>query len=190
MSENAGAPDIKGPWLLLGAFVIAVGGLVYELIAGAVSSYLLGDSIYYFSLVIGLFMSAMGVGAWLSRFAVEPDRAFIRCQILLALAGGFSAPILFAAFALIENYHAFLFLVCFVVGALVGLEIPLILRIMEGRGASRIVISNVLTADYIGALGAALHRPEEISGDAVIVVASGGNVDPATFRRALDGGMG
>ena len=40
------------------------------------------------------------------------------------------------------------------------------------------------------ALGAALHRPEEISGDAVIVVASGGNVDPATFRRALDGGMG
>ncbi len=36
------------------------------------------------------------------------------------------------------------------------------------------------------ALAAALFRAEQIAGDAVIVVASGGNVDPAMFRRALD----
>jgi threonine dehydratase len=35
------------------------------------------------------------------------------------------------------------------------------------------------------ALAAALYRPDEISGDAVIVTISGGNVDPAQFVQAL-----
>lgn len=36
------------------------------------------------------------------------------------------------------------------------------------------------------ALAAALFRPDQIAGDAVIAVASGGNVDPAQFRAALE----
>ncbi|MCR8548016.1 threonine/serine dehydratase [Salipiger sp. P9] len=36
------------------------------------------------------------------------------------------------------------------------------------------------------ALASALFRPDEIEGDAVICTVSGGNVDPAVFRRALD----
>lgn len=145
--------------LLAATFLIAVSGLVYELIAGAASSYLLGDSVYHFSLVIGLFMTAMGIGAFLSRFVTNPERGFVISQILLGLIGGFSAPILFAAFALIENYAAFLYLICISVGTLMGLEIPLIIRILEGRNALKITLSNVLTADYIGALAAALLFP-------------------------------
>lgn len=145
--------------LLATTFFIAVSGLVYELIAGAASSYLLGDSVYHFSLVIGLFMTAMGIGAYISRFVQSPERGFVISQILLGLIGGFSAPILFAAFALIENYSAFLYLICLSVGALIGLEIPLIIRILEGRDALKVTISNVLTADYIGALAAALLFP-------------------------------
>ncbi len=36
------------------------------------------------------------------------------------------------------------------------------------------------------ALAAALFHKDEIAGDAVVAVASGGNVDPQVFRRALD----
>ena len=54
--------------LFLNVFVIATCGLVYELLAGTLGSYVLGDSVTQFSLVIGLYLSAMGVGAWLSRF--------------------------------------------------------------------------------------------------------------------------
>ena len=145
--------------MLAATFLIAVSGLVYELIAGTVSSYLLGDSIYHFSLVIGLFMTAMGIGAWLSRFVECPERGFVLSQILLGFIGGFSAPVLFAAFALIENYSAFLYLICLSVGTLIGLEIPLMIRILEGRNALKVTISNVLTADYVGALAAALLFP-------------------------------
>lgn len=145
---------------LLGAtFVIAICGLVYELVAGSVSSYLLGDSVYHFSLVIGLFMTAMGVGAYLSRHVADPEPAFVVAQIALGLLGGFSAMILFAAFALIENYGPFLFLLSLGIGALIGIEIPLVIRILEGRDALKVTLSNVLTADYIGALAAALLFP-------------------------------
>jgi spermidine synthase len=160
LTEDTPTPSRRTDTLLLAAtFLIAVSGLVYELIAGAASSYLLGDSIYHFSLVIGLFMTAMGIGAWLSRYVENPERGFVIAQILLGLIGGFSAPILFAAFALIENYSAFLYLICLSVGALMGLEIPLIIRILEGRDALKVTISNVLTMDYIGALAAALLFP-------------------------------
>ena len=147
------------PWLLIGAFVVAVGGLAYELIAGTVSSYLLGDSIYHFSIVIGLFMTAMGLGAWLSQFVEVPERAFVSAQIGLALLGGFSAVILFWAFAAVESYSPFLYGICLGVGALVGLEIPLILRILEGRSSLRVTAANVLAADYVGALAAAATFP-------------------------------
>lgn len=36
------------------------------------------------------------------------------------------------------------------------------------------------------ALAAALYRPEAVAGDAVIVVATGGNVDPAIHRKAVE----
>jgi spermidine synthase len=44
--------------------IVASCGLGYELIAGALSSYLLGDSILQFSSIIGCYLFAMGVGSW------------------------------------------------------------------------------------------------------------------------------
>jgi spermidine synthase len=54
--------------LLASVFVVAACGLVYELAAGALASYVLGDSVLQFSTVIGTYLFAMGVGSWLSRF--------------------------------------------------------------------------------------------------------------------------
>jgi spermidine synthase len=54
--------------LLASVFVVAACGLLYELAAGALASYLLGDSVLQFSTVIGTYLFAMGVGSWLSRY--------------------------------------------------------------------------------------------------------------------------
>ena len=146
--------------LLFGTFLIAISGLVYELIEGTLSSYLLGDSIYHFSLVIGLFMSSMGVGAWLSRFIEKNlERAFIQLQLVIALLGGFSAFILFVAFAYIDNYDAFLYIITISLGSMLGVEIPLIIRILKENFSLKTNISNVFTVDYIGALFASLLFP-------------------------------
>ncbi len=146
--------------LLFSAFIIAICGLIYELLAGTLSSYLLGDSIYHFSLVIGIFMSAMGLGAWLSRY-IENNlpSTFIQLQILIGLIGGLSTLFLFFAFAIIHNYVPLLFLTTTILGALLGVEIPLIIRILNHQTSLKLNVSNVFTADYIGALIAALLFP-------------------------------
>ena len=146
--------------LLFGTFLIAISGLVYELLNGTLSSYLLGDSIYHFSLVIGLFMSSMGIGAWLSRFIESNlEGAFVKLQLTIAIVGGFSSFILFYAFAYIQNYDAFLYLVTISLGAMLGVEIPLIIRILKESFSLKTNISNVFTVDYIGALFASLLFP-------------------------------
>lgn len=146
--------------LLFATFIIAICGLIYELLVSTLSSYLLGDSIYQFSLVIGLFMSSMGIGSWLSRFfSKELPAHFVRLQLLVGFLGGISAPLLFFAFAVLGNYSPFLFLVVIILGSLLGIELPLIIRILKEHFPLKTNLSNVFTADYIGALIAALLFP-------------------------------
>ena len=155
--QNQKAKEIA---LLFATFLIAISGLVYELLEGTVSSYFLGDSIFHFSLVIGLFMSSMGIGSWLSRF-IEKEliKVFIKLQLFIAVIGGYSAVILFYAFAVIDNYTPFLYLSTILIGAMLGVEIPLIIRILKDYFSLKTNVSNVFTMDYIGALIAALLFP-------------------------------
>ncbi len=146
--------------LFVTVLLIAACGLVYELVAGALASYLLGDSVLQFSTVIGTYLFAMGVGSWLSRYVGRGLVArFVTVELLVALVGGFSSTLLFLAFAYTDAFRPALYLLVFVVGALVGLEVPLLMRLLRHRFEFKDVVANVLTFDYLGALGASLLFP-------------------------------
>ncbi|MEZ4318053.1 MAG: polyamine aminopropyltransferase [Myxococcota bacterium] len=148
--------------LLASVFGVAMAGLVYELVAGTLSTYLLGASVTVFSLVIGWFLFAMGLGAWLAQFVPEREesRAFVVAEILVAAVGGTSALVLFAAFAALgEGYPVVLALVTLLVGVLVGVEIPLLLRILERNVDLKVAVSQVLALDYVGALAGSIAFP-------------------------------
>lgn len=146
--------------LLFVVLVVATCGLVYELITATMASYLLGDSVTQFSLVIGVYLSAMGIGSWLSRFVVHrlADR-FVSIQLIIALVGGFSAPALFLGFAQLDSIRPLLFAILIIVGTAVGLEIPLLMRLMPGREQLKDLVARVLAFDYIGALLASITFP-------------------------------
>jgi len=150
----------RTPILFLNVLVIAACGLMYELLAGTVASYVLGDSVTQFSLIIGLYLSALGVGAWLSRF-LDRDLAarFVDVELAVALLGGLSAPMLFLGFARLEWFRLFLFLVVFAIGVLVGLELPILMRILKEHLDFKELVSRVLSFDYIGSLFAAVLFP-------------------------------
>jgi spermidine synthase len=154
-SEAASQAGSKGVVLLGSVFAVAAAGLVYELVAGTLSTYLLGGSVLVFSLVIGWFLFAMGAGAYAAKY-VEDElfAAFVAAEIALALVGGLSAVALFTAFAAVgSGYPVALAVVVGATGALVGVEIPLLLRIVEERVSSvRVAVSHVLALDYAGAL--------------------------------------
>jgi spermidine synthase len=146
--------------LFLSVFLIAACGLIYELIAGALASYLLGDSILQFSTVIGAYLFAMGIGSWLSRYITRALVArFISIELMVGLLGGFSSTILFFAFAYSHGFRLLLYGLVLLIGILVGLEIPLLMRILRERYQLRELVANVLTFDYLGALGASLLFP-------------------------------
>src|SRR5262250_1735268 len=146
--------------MLLSVFVIASCGLVYELIAGTLASYLLGDSVMYFSTIIGTYLFAMGIGSWLSRFIGKGLVArFIRIELMVGLVGGSSAAVLFLVFAYLESFRLILYAQVIVVGILVGLEIPLLLRILKDKLQFKDLVSEVLTFDYLGALAVSLLFP-------------------------------
>ncbi len=146
--------------LFLTVLVIATCGLVYELIVGTLASYLLGDSVTQFSTVIGVYLSALGIGAWLSRFIDKGlAQRFVEIELAVAMAGGVSAPFLFATFSSGASFRVALYGMVLLVGTLVGLEIPLLLRIMKGTLAFKDLVSRVLTFDYLGSLVASLLFP-------------------------------
>lgn len=148
------------PALLVTVLLIAACGLIYELVAGALASYLLGDSVTQFSTVIGTYLFAMGIGSWLSRFIGRGLAArFVLIEIMVGVVGGFSSSLLFLAFAYTSSFRLLLYVLVLVVGILVGLEIPLLMRLLRHRFEFKDVVANVLTFDYLGALGASLLFP-------------------------------
>ena len=169
-AENArGAATPAEVALLASVFVVAACGLVYELAAGTLSSWLLGDSVLQFSTVIGTYLFAMGVGSWLSRYLERQLVAhFLRIELLVGLVGGLMPAALFALQTLAApSFRIALYTLVMAVGVLVGLEIPLVLRILKrelhGAGSARAgigpLVSQVLTFDYLGALAVSIAFP-------------------------------
>ena len=111
--------------------------------------------------MIGLFLTAMGIGSFLSRFITrELLRTFLLVEILVGLVGGVSALLLFFAFAVLHSY------------------LPLAARgqprwsapwsasrsrswsaSCAGQASLRATLGNVLALDYLGALAASLLFP-------------------------------
>jgi spermidine synthase len=146
-------PKRAVPVLYLTVLIIATAGLVYELIAGTVASYVLGDSVFQFSTIIGCYLSAMGLGAYLSRFfTTRLVQRFIEVELAAALVGGMSAPFLFIAFARAEAFQVLLYGLVALIGVLVGLELPLLMRVLEKELDFKELVARVLSFDYIGAL--------------------------------------
>lgn len=158
MKQDAGRPQFA---LLASVFIVAACGLAYELIAGALASYLLGDSVTQFSTIIGAYLFAMGVGSWLSKF-IERDLIgrFVQIEIAVGLIGGFAAAGLFLAFAAQTGpFRVLLYGAVFVVGVLVGLEIPLVMRLLKRDVAFNDLVARVLSFDYLGALAVSILFP-------------------------------
>lgn len=147
--------------LLVSVLIIAICALTYELIIGTLSSYLLGNSVTQFSFSIGFFLFSMGIGALISRRIHHNEvQWFILVEIIIGIFGGFSATILYAVFAATTvYYYTVMVVLILIIGACIGLEIPLLTRIVADRMHLSHALADVLSIDYLGSLVAALAFP-------------------------------
>ncbi len=146
--------------ILFIVLIIALTGLVYELLAGTISSYLLGDSITSFSITIGFFLFGMGIGSFLSKNIEKRLFKFlINLEIFIALLGGMLPLLAFFSFSYSPFYKEILLLLILLIGTAIGLEIPLIIRLVSKEEGIRVSVANIFGADYLGALLGSLLFP-------------------------------
>lgn len=147
--------------LMMTTLIISGCSIIYEVLISSVSSYLVGDSIKQFSITIGLYMCAMGVGSYLSKFIRKHlFDWFVLVELGVGIFGGISSLILFLSNVYIESYELVMYIQIILIGTLVGLEIPLLTRIIEDNAKNlRVTLSSIFSFDYIGGLIGSIAFP-------------------------------
>ena len=173
---------------LLGTMgVVAACGLVYEYLMAHYAGRILGAVEPTLYAMIGLMIVAMGAGAFVAKWITAIYRGFAWLELGIALLGGSSVLLLSGAVALTYSLPEWLrsvygldvavpfeggivatlvagsrvlpFAAGFLIGFLIGMEIPLIARVREHVHARRLEhnLGTIYGADYIGAgVGAAV----------------------------------
>jgi spermidine synthase len=136
--------------------IVSICGIIFEVLFGALGSYILGDSVKQYTLTISLFLTGMGIGSFLSeRVMKRLIQAFIIIEFSVAVIGGFSAFLLFGVNAYLGAGAdaIFLYSVVLIIGTLTGLELPILIRKANEIGVQiNKSTARVLFSDYAGGL--------------------------------------
>jgi spermidine synthase len=149
--------------VLAATFVCAICGFAYELVIIALGTILFGSSTAQTAMVLGTFVAAMGLGAFLA--AKVPERnavaVFAVVEATVALLGGLSALILFASYAWLDLYEPMVRVVSVALGVLVGAELPLLAAVLAAlkRESTGRTVGTLLAADYVGAFVVGIAFP-------------------------------
>lgn len=128
-------------------------GIVAEYIMATLASYCLGDSVTQWTIIISLMLFAMGIGSQLSLiFREDLLDVFIGIELVLATLVASSVLLVYTLFAYIEHLAFFIYLLAFIIGVLIGLELPLATRLNADHQRLASNVSSILAKDYLGAL--------------------------------------
>ncbi len=149
--------------LLAATFLLALASIAYELLLGQTLSAFLGDTVLRYSVTIGLYMFAMGIGAFLAAGPLRaPFAALLRVEIALSVLGGGAIIFLFWFSSLGMPLGVFSMIahgMIIVIGIFTGFEIPLLMELYQSSGPQRTERDSghiVLGVDYGGAFAGAL----------------------------------
>lgn len=162
VTEPDGHHRLARATLLFATFVCAACGLVYELALITLGGYLIGNTVQQASIVLSVFVFAMGIGALAAkRLQRRPVLAFAWIEATLALVGGLSVLGLYAAFAWLDLYQPALVVAALAIGTLIGAEIPVLMVLIQRIRAQAAgdAVADLFAADYVGALVGGLAFP-------------------------------
>ena len=153
--DNSGKSKLRRLSFILKICVFATGcaAMVTEYTLATLASYLLGDSIRQWTIVISLMLFSMGLGSRYSRkFEAQLLDRFVLIEFGLSFLCTFSAMFCFWISAYTINFGLVVYAVACMIGFMTGLEIPLITRINQSYESLRENISSVMEYDYYGGL--------------------------------------
>ncbi|XLS27726.1 polyamine aminopropyltransferase [Flavobacteriaceae bacterium M23B6Z8] len=147
--------------LAIAVFTAGLCSIIYELLISTAATYFLGNGVKQFSLIIGVYLCSMGLGAFVSKYFKDRSLLFfIRIEYLLGFIGGISVPLIYFLFVNVSPtaLQFYCLLIIFVIGLLTGMEVPLLTFVSSEKEVKN-DLSNILSLDYIGGLLATLIFP-------------------------------
>jgi spermidine synthase len=138
-------------------FATGCAGIVAEFVLSTLATYMLGNAIVQWTVVMSLMLFAMGIGSRVSRFFhTRLLDAFVAIEFGLSILCAVSAILAYTLAPFIDYYDLLIYGEAFAIGVLIGLEIPLVTRLNEAYEVLRVNISGVMEKDYYGALAGGL----------------------------------
>ncbi|PID74057.1 MAG: spermidine synthase [Desulfobacterales bacterium] len=142
-----------GRSLKIALFATGCSGIVAEFVLSTLATYLGGNAVLQWTLVMSLMLFSMGIGSRCSRhFHSHLLDTFIFTEFLLSLLCAVSAVFAYGLAAHTESVDLVIYGQSMIIGTLIGLEIPLVTRLNGEYEELRINISTVMEKDYYGAL--------------------------------------
>ncbi len=139
--------------LKLALFATGLSGIVAEYILATLASYFLGDSITQWALIISLMLFFMGVGSRITKYIrTNIFQLFIFTEFTLSVFVSFSALLAYSTAAFSIYAGILIYLMSMITGLLIGMELPLAVRLNESFEELRVNVSSILEKDYYGSL--------------------------------------
>lgn len=136
-------------------FSTGASGLVNEYVLATITTYILGNSIEQFSLVIASMMLMMGISGFVQSRMSDNNLIykFVGVEVVMAVLGGFAPLAIYGAFAYFEyNFAVVHYFFVLSVGFLIGFEIPIVMRIINEQKINlKTNLAIVYAMDYVGA---------------------------------------
>jgi spermidine synthase len=146
---------VKKNSFVLKAAIFATGfaGIVAEYVLSTLATYFIGNSIFQWTMIVSLMLFCMGLGSRLSkRITKNLIQNFLLLEITLSLLVAFSSVLVYTLAAFSSYYEVVIYALSMLIGLLIGLEIPLVVRINTEYDDLKTNISSILEKDYYGSL--------------------------------------
>jgi spermidine synthase len=143
----------RSPVLKLALFATGLSGIVAEYILSTLATYFIGDAAVQWSLIVSVMLFSMGLGSRISKY-MDGNLLlkFISVEFLLSILVSFSSLIAYTAAGLTEYIGFIIYGMSILIGLLIGLEIPLVIRLNEEFESLKVNVASVMEKDYLGSL--------------------------------------
>ncbi len=143
--------------ILAALFATGFSGIVAEYVLATLASHFIGDSVVQWAMIVSVMLFSMGLGSRLSKnFNKNLFIVFICAEFLLSLIVSFSALSTYSIAAFSQSVGIYIYSLSILTGLLIGLELPLAVRLNEAFTELKFNISSVLEKDYYGSLAGGL----------------------------------
>ncbi len=139
--------------LKIAIFATGCAGIVAEFVLSTLATYLVGNAVFQWTMVMSLMLFAMGLGSRLSKsFSKDLLDLFIIIEFCLSILCASSAVIAYGLFGYTSYTDLIIYITAMTIGGLIGFEIPVVTRLNEAYEELRYNIAEVMEKDYYGSL--------------------------------------